>query len=82
VIIAPAGPKEVLRLVALGYGLSPREQEVIDSTVRGASTKQISQALYVSQYTVRDHLSITFQKVSVRHRRAPVQQLYLHTIFL
>jgi hypothetical protein len=35
VIIAPAGPKEVLRLTALGYGLSPREQEVVDLAVRG-----------------------------------------------
>jgi DNA-binding NarL/FixJ family response regulator len=42
VIIAPAGPKEVLRLSAIGYGLSPREQEVVELAVRGASTKQIS----------------------------------------
>src|SRR5215213_4231880 len=52
VIIAPAGPKEVLRLTASGYGLSPREQEVVDLVVRGASTKQISRALYISEYTV------------------------------
>jgi DNA-binding CsgD family transcriptional regulator len=66
VIIAPAGPKEVLRLTALGYGLSPREQEVVELAVRGASTKQISQALYISEYTVKDHLSNIFGKVGVR----------------
>jgi DNA-binding CsgD family transcriptional regulator len=49
VIIAPAGPNDVLRLFALGYGLSHREQEVIDSTIRGASIKQFSQTLYISQ---------------------------------
>ena len=81
VIIAPAGPKEVLRLSALGYGLSPREQEVVDLAVRGASTKQISQALYISEYTVKDHLSNIFEKVGVRGRRALVKQLYLNTIF-
>jgi hypothetical protein len=41
-ITAPAGPKEELRLSPKGYGLSSREQEVVDLAVRGASTKQIS----------------------------------------
>lgn len=81
VIIAPAGPKEVLRLTAIGYGLTAREQEVVDLAVRGASTKQISQALYISEYTVKDHLKNIFGKVGVRGRRALVKQLYLNTIF-
>ena len=81
VIIAPTGPKEVLRLTAIGYGLSPREQEVVDWAVRGASTKQISQALYISEYTVKDHLSNIFDKVGVRGRRELVKRLYLNTIF-
>jgi DNA-binding CsgD family transcriptional regulator len=81
VVIAPAGPKEVLRLRAMGYGLSPREQEVVGLAVRGASTKQISKALYISEYTVKDHLKNIFGKVGVRDRRALVKQLYLDTIF-
>jgi DNA-binding CsgD family transcriptional regulator len=81
VIIAPAGPKEVLRLSAIGYGLSPREQEVVELAVRGASTKEISQSLYISEYTVKDHLSNIFGKVGVRGRRTLVKQLYLNTIF-
>jgi DNA-binding CsgD family transcriptional regulator len=80
VIIAPASPKEVLRLSAIGYGLSPREQEVVDLVVRGASTRQISQALYISEYTVKDHLKNIFGKVGVRGRRALVKRLYLDTI--
>jgi DNA-binding CsgD family transcriptional regulator len=81
VLIAPAGPKEVFRLSAIGYGLSPREQEVVDLAVRGASTMQISQALYISEYTVKDHLKNIFGKVGVRGRRALVKRLYLDTIF-
>jgi DNA-binding CsgD family transcriptional regulator len=80
VIVAPAGPKEVLRLTALGYGLSRREQEVVELAVRGASTKDISRALCISEYTVKDHLSNIFGKVGVRGRRALVKQLYLNTI--
>jgi DNA-binding CsgD family transcriptional regulator len=81
VIIAPTGPKEVLHLTAIGYGLSPREQEVVDLALRGASTKQISQALYISEYTVKDHLANIFEKVGVRGRRELVTRLYLNTIF-
>ncbi len=80
-IIAPAGPKEVLRLTASGYGLSPRELDVLDLAMRGASTKQISQNLYISEYTVKDHLAHIFEKVGVRGRRELVKQLYLNTIF-
>jgi DNA-binding CsgD family transcriptional regulator len=81
VVIASSGPKEVFRLRAIGYGLSPREQEVVGLAVRGASTKQISRALYISEYTVKDHLKNIFGKVGVRDRRALVKQLYLDTIF-
>jgi DNA-binding NarL/FixJ family response regulator len=81
VIIAPVGPKEVLHLRAIGYGLSPREQEVVDLAVHGASTKQISKALYISEYTVKDHLKNIFGRVGVRNWRALVKQLYLNTIF-
>ena len=80
VIIAPAGPKEVLRLSTIGYGLSPREQEVVDLIVRGASTKQISRALYISEYTVKDHLKNIFGKVGVGGRRDLVKRLYLDTL--
>ena len=80
VIIAPAAPRQVLTLTAIGYGLSPREQEVVDLVVRGASTKQIAQTLYISEYTVKDHLAHIFEKVGVRGRRALVKRLYLNTI--
>ncbi len=79
-IIAPAGPKQILGLTTIGYGLSPREQEVVDLVVRGVSTKQISQALTISEYTVKDHLANIFEKVGVRGRRELVKRLYLNTI--
>jgi DNA-binding CsgD family transcriptional regulator len=81
VIIGPAGPKQVLGLTSIGYGLSAREQEVVDLVVRGASTRQISQALTISEYTVKDHLANIFEKVGVRGRRELIKRLYLHTIF-
>jgi DNA-binding NarL/FixJ family response regulator len=81
VVIEPSGPREVTWLRATAYGLSSRERAVVDLVVRGASTKQISQALYISEYTVQDHLSNIFDKIGVRNRRALVKRLYLDAIF-
>jgi DNA-binding CsgD family transcriptional regulator len=81
VVIEPAGTKEVAWLRTTAYGLSPREREIADLVVRGASTKQIAATLYISEYTVQDHLSNIFEKVGVRNRRALVKQLYLSTLF-
>ncbi len=81
IVIEQSGPKAVTWLRATAYGLSPRERNVVDLIVRGASTKQISQALYISEYTVQDHLSNIFDKIGVRDRRALVKRLYLDAIF-
>ena len=81
VIIEAAGPREVAWLKTSAYGLTKREREVVDLVVRGATTKQISQALYISEYTVQDHLSNVFEKVGERGRRALVKRLYMDSIF-
>jgi DNA-binding CsgD family transcriptional regulator len=81
VIIEAAGPREVAWLRTSAYGLTKREREVVDLVVRGASTKQISQALYISEYTVQDHLSNVFEKVGERGRRALIKRLYMDSIF-
>ena len=47
-------------VASVPYGLSEREREVVDLVLQGASTKEISQALYISEYTVQEHLSNAF----------------------
>jgi DNA-binding CsgD family transcriptional regulator len=81
IVIEPAGSKEMAWLNTVTYGLSPREGEVVELVVRGASTRQISQALYVTEDTVQKHLQNVFSKVGVRSRRELVKRLYLNTIF-
>lgn len=81
IVIEPAGAKEMAWLRAAAYGFSAREREVVDLVVRGASTKQISQTLYISEYTVQEHLSNVFDKVGARGRRALVKQLLLDNLF-
>ena len=81
IVIEPAGPKEVGWLHTAAYGLSPREREIVDLVVRGVSNRQIAATLYISEYTVQDHLSNIFDKVGVRGRQALVKHLFLGSIF-
>ncbi|PLS85741.1 MAG: hypothetical protein CYG60_10975 [Actinobacteria bacterium] len=59
----PPGPKEMLWLNTAGYGLTARERAVVGLVVRGFSTQQISATLYISKYTVQEHLCSAFDKV-------------------
>ena len=68
-------------LRASAYGLSERERAVVDLVVQGACTKEISRALYISEYTVQDHLSNVFDKVGVRSHRALIKRLFFDYLY-
>ena len=53
----------------------------MDLVVQGASTREISRALYISEYTVQEHLSNAFDKVGVRGRRALVRRLFFDNLY-
>ncbi|WP_431677660.1 LuxR C-terminal-related transcriptional regulator [Kitasatospora sp. KL5] len=55
---------------ASGYGLSPREVEVLREVVSGASNRQIATALVISEHTVARHLQNIFGKLGVSSRTA------------
>src|SRR5919199_1471408 len=80
IFIEPAGPKEITWLKTSAYFLTPREREVVALVLRGASTREISQALYISEYTVQEHLSNAFDKVGVRSRRALIKRLFFDNL--
>ncbi len=54
---------------------------MVELVVRGASTKQIEATLFITEYTVQDHLSHVFEKVGVRSRRALVKRLYFDSLY-
>ena len=49
--------------------------------MRGASTRQISQTLYISEYTVQNHISNIFEKVGVRGRRELLKLLFFDNLY-
>jgi DNA-binding CsgD family transcriptional regulator len=81
VVVEPSRPQELAWLRASAYGLSPRERAVVELVAQGASTKDVSQALYISEYTVQDYLSNAFDKVGVRGRRALLKRLFFDNLY-
>ena len=50
------------------YGLSAREMDILTYVVRGSSNREIGSALYISEKTVKNHLSSIFRKLEVEDR--------------
>ncbi|MEU4472393.1 helix-turn-helix transcriptional regulator [Micromonospora sp. NPDC023888] len=79
VVTTVASPAEVVPIALIGYGLTPREQEVALHVVRGRSTSDIARILSLTNLTVQDHMKAIFAKTSVRSRRELVAQLFAAT---
>ena len=76
VIIEPAHPARISPLLMSAYGLTEREQEVTRLVLRGDSTVQIAEELFVSAHTVQQHLKRVFEKTGVRSRRDLVGKVF------
>jgi DNA-binding CsgD family transcriptional regulator len=68
VFVQRAHPTLVAPLLLRAYGLTPREQEVAQLTLRGATAAQAAARLSISPHTVNDHLKVIFDKTGTRTR--------------
>ncbi|MBC2717806.1 MAG: response regulator transcription factor [Desulfobacteraceae bacterium] len=48
--------------------LTPREQDVLRSLIKGSSNKEIANELFISEKTVKSHLNQVFKKLNVSRR--------------
>ena len=76
VIVEPASPAQVAPLVARAYGLTAREREVVGAVLRGHTTGEIAARLWLSPYTVQDHLKSIFEKTSTSSRRELMARVF------
>jgi DNA-binding CsgD family transcriptional regulator len=72
-----ARPPEIASLLAAGYGLTRREQDVVRLVLLGADTAAIGARLFLSPWTVQDHLKSIFAKVGVTNRRELTAAIFM-----
>ena len=55
--------------------LTPREREVFELLIQNKPSKQIADELFISEKTVRNHISNVMQKLGVKGRAMAVIEL-------
>ena len=55
--------------------LTKREREVFELLIMNYTTKEIADKLYISEKTVRNHISNVMQKLGVKGRSSAVVEL-------
>ena len=74
--VEPAHPHELAPLIADAYGLTGRERAVTQLVAQGLQTNAIAERLYLSPWTVQDHLKAVFEKVGVGSRGELVARVF------
>jgi DNA-binding CsgD family transcriptional regulator len=75
-VVEPTRPHELAEVIGEAYALSPREREVARLAVAGLSNREIAAALWLSVYTVQDHLKAVFAKLGVRNRAELTSRMF------
>jgi DNA-binding CsgD family transcriptional regulator len=71
-----ATAEDILTLVARARGLSARERELVALVLDGLSTRDLAARMFISRYTVQDHLKSVFDKLGVHSRRELVTSMF------
>ena len=76
VVLEPTRPHELAAIMVEAHQLTPRERDIAQHVLLGRSTAEIAGALFLSAWTVQDHLKKVFDKVGVRSRSELAARLY------
>ena len=69
-----------LRPHLTALGLSAREAEVVSALLRGLRNAEIARELFITEWTVKDHLKHVFAKLGVRSRGGLLKTLLDETL--
>ncbi|GAB3644369.1 helix-turn-helix transcriptional regulator [Streptomyces sparsus] len=69
VTIEETSPTERLAVFTRAFALSDREGELLCRLARGDDSHAVARRMFVSEYTVQDHLKSIFAKTSTHNRR-------------
>jgi two-component system nitrate/nitrite response regulator NarL len=58
--------------------LTPREQDVLRELINGGTNREIATRLYISEYTVKNHLHNILEKLEVGNRREAIKYAIKH----
>lgn len=68
VVLEAPRPPELASIIVELHGLTEREQQITQRLLRGESIREIAKSLWISHYTVQDHVKAIFAKVGVKSR--------------
>lgn len=69
VTIEESSPAERVSLFTRAFGLTERETDLLGHLVAGRDTRELARLMFLSEYTVQDHLKAIFAKTATRSRR-------------
>jgi len=69
-------PRNGERLTAGGPELTPRETTILMAVASGSTTKMISEELWLSEHTVKFHLTNIYRKLGVSNRSTAVRYAF------
>jgi len=58
-----------------GYNFTPRERKIIELMIEGYSNRQISSSLFMGEGTVRNYISVIYNKIGTNDRQAAISIL-------
>ncbi len=74
--VGPTKSSQIAPIVVEAYGLTARERQITEGVARGLSNGELAEQLFLSPYTVRDHLKAIFCKVGVASRGELVAKVF------
>ncbi len=76
VILEPARHTDMAPLTLQACELTPRERQIVEMLLRGVSVPEMARTLWLSPYTVRDHIKAIYGKLGVRSRPEMTAKLF------